>query len=489
MLIAALSWPIDGIDFDLIKRINLIIIIIAIALLAVREMLDRSRFRRTYFIALGALAIFSVVNYTNYFSFHGERTFLHLHDLAHYYLGSKYSGELGYEHLYTAMLRAEAELYDDHFVALEVRDLSTNSLIDIRQLLSRSDEVKDGFDPTRWGEFKLDVAFFHQELGPHWAGVLKDHGYNPTPVWTVVGSLLSNRVPAGNRVGITVLALLDPLILLLSLVVIGRTFGWETVAWSVIYFCVIFGATFGWTGGAFLRNLWFFAIVLGFCAIRSHRYGFGGGLLALAIALRIFPLFFAIPLAIKTAQGLVSRRRLPAGHARLWLVFSTVLLGAGLSTLSLPQGWRVWGQFGDRIETQIETISPNIVGLTQILTYQAEAGQVTALEFEYLGERRKAIHRAQLVTVLPVVLLFVIAISFRLRDTEAMALGIPLILVALNSGRLLLHLSYPALPWFIASHPGSCRHFLRPRPFPTVFCCWRRERLFSIPPGRSPCLL
>jgi hypothetical protein len=432
MLFASLFWPIDGIDFDLIKRVNLIIIIVAIALLAIREMLRRSRYRHTYFVALGALAFFSVVNYTNYFSFHGERVFLHLHDLAHYYLGSKYSGELGYEHLYTAMLRAEAELYDDHFVGLEARDLSTNKLVDIRQLLRRSDEVKDGFDPARWGEFKLDVAFFHQQLGPHWAGVLKDHGYNPTPAWTLVGSLLSNRVAAGSRVGITALALLDPLILMFALIVIGRTFGWEAAAWAVVYFCVIFGATFGWTGGAMLRNLWFGGLILGFCAIRSHRYGLGGGLLALAVAFRIFPLLFTIPLAIKTAQGLVSQWRLPPGHARLWLVFSTVLLSVGLSTLTLPEGWRVWAQFRDRIETQIETISPNIVGLTQILTYQAEAGTVTALEFEYLGEQRKAVHRAQLATVFPVVLFLVMAISLRLRDTEAMALGIPLLLVALN---------------------------------------------------------
>jgi hypothetical protein len=32
------------------------------------------------------------------------------HDAALYYLGSKYFRELGYGHLYTAMLRAEAEV-------------------------------------------------------------------------------------------------------------------------------------------------------------------------------------------------------------------------------------------------------------------------------------------------------------------------------------------------------------------------------------------
>ena len=150
-------WPIAGLDFDVVKSLNFAIILFAGGLLASREVLMRSRLRLGYFSALALLAIFSVVNYCNYFSFHGERTFLHLHDLAHYYLGSKYHAELGYDHLYTAMLRAEAEIYDDRFKALEARDLATNRLVDIRDLLSRSDRTKQRFEPNRWADFKTDV--------------------------------------------------------------------------------------------------------------------------------------------------------------------------------------------------------------------------------------------------------------------------------------------------------------------------------------------
>ncbi len=426
-------WPIDGLDFDLIKRINLAVIVSSMILLATREVLvRRTRSRRFYYLGLGALALFSVVNYANYFSFHGERTFLHLHDLAHYYLGAKYNAELGYKHLYTAMLRAEAELYDDHFVALEVRDLSTNELVDIRQLLGRSDLVRDRFDPLRWGEFKKDVGLFHDELGPHWAGVLKDHGYNPTPVWTLIGSLISNRVPAGNRLGITLLALLDPIILLIVLFTVARTFGSETAAWALVYFCVVFGSTFGWTGGAYLRQLWFFGLVMGFCALRVRRYGFGGGLLAMAAVLRIFPLFFVVPLAIKTLAGLIERRKIPTGHDRLWIGYTSVLAIAFASTLALPDGLDTWTAFRDRIETQLDTISPNVVGLTEILTYEPEAGLVTVEEFEHLREQRQVVHRVQLFTVVPLVFLMVVMISVRMSDTDSLVLGVPLILVALN---------------------------------------------------------
>ena len=249
-----------GLDFNLIKRINLGVLVAAITLVVLRRPLVEAGRRKLFSILLGVLSLFAVVNYANYFSFHGEQTFIHWHDVTHYYLGSKYSGELGYEHLYTAMLRAEAEIYDDHFVALEARDLKTNSLVDIRQLLRDSDAAKERFDPERWRDFKLDVELLHQELGPHWASVLRDHGYNPTPVWTTLVSQLTGRIPAGSRLGIELLTLLDPLILLLLLVVIARTFGLEAATWVVVYFCVIFGATFGWTGGALLRYLWFLGV-------------------------------------------------------------------------------------------------------------------------------------------------------------------------------------------------------------------------------------
>ena len=425
-------WPIDGLDFDTVKRLNFVIIVIGLGLLASRELLLRSRFRVGYFSALTLLAVFSVTNYSNYFSFHGERTFVHLHDLAHYYLGSKYHRELGYGHLYTAMLRAEAEIYGDRFRALEARDLATNRLVDIRELLSRSDQTKDRFEPSRWVDFKTDVEYFHQALGPHWAGVLKDHGYNPTPVWTLIGTALANRVPAGSRLGILTLTLLDPLLLLLVFVALGRTFGKEVALWSLIYFCVIFGATFGWIGGAYLRFLWFASLTCGFCALRARRVGLAGVLLALAAALRVFPVFFVVPLFLKSLSGVVRRQRLPLGHGRFWIGFATLALLAFGCTLFLPQEAGSWLQFRKRIETQLDTVSPNVVGLTQILTFQDETHLVTAQEFENLRQRKIATHRAQLLIVLPLFVLLVAGACHLMTDVEALVLGIPLLLVALN---------------------------------------------------------
>ena len=119
--------------------------------------------RRVYLASLSLIAGVAWVLYSNFFAFHGigrERVFIHLHDVAHYYLGAKYFPELGYRSLYTAMLRAEAERYENHFRSLEARDLETNGLVDIRALLARSDAVKQRFSAERWAAFQDDVASF-----------------------------------------------------------------------------------------------------------------------------------------------------------------------------------------------------------------------------------------------------------------------------------------------------------------------------------------
>ena len=151
--------------------------------------------------------------YTNFFAFHGigrERVFIHLHDVAHYYLGAKYFPELGYQRLYTAMLRAEAEKYENHFRSLEARDLETNGLVDIRALLARSDPVKARFSAERWAAFQEDVAFFRGWMKKQWGEVLRDHGFNPPPLWPLLGGALANLVPAGSHAGILALTLARP---------------------------------------------------------------------------------------------------------------------------------------------------------------------------------------------------------------------------------------------------------------------------------------
>ncbi|MEM7584055.1 MAG: hypothetical protein AAF560_11780 [Acidobacteriota bacterium] len=434
------SWPQRGLELAILKQLYLLIAAAAALLLLLRHYrirwtLDPRRFDR----ALAGLAILGVVAYCNFFAFHGvtddgERTFVHLHDVAHYYLGAKYYPELGYTELYTAMLRAEAELHDDHFKAIEARDLADYRRVHIRELLQRSDPVKAAFSPERWADFQRDVDVFRERLGPHYGTVLLDHGFNPTPVWALAGGWLSNWVPAGSERGILLLTLLDPLILIAMFGIVGRTFGRRTALLTVIHFCVAFGATFGWVGGAFLRFPWLFGLVVGLCCLHRKRYELAGGLLAVATMTRVFPGFFLVPLAAKAVTVAWRRRELPRRYVALFggcLVTAVIL---ALATLALPRGASHWGEFHANMSNHLRNISPNVVGLTELLTLRldAEQTQVTGEEFEALKARRQQLRNAQLWIVFVPLLALSAYLAPRRTDLGIAHLALPLLYAGLS---------------------------------------------------------
>jgi hypothetical protein len=83
--------------------------------------------------------------------------------------------------------------------------------------------VKAGFTPERWEDWKRDVQMFRAALGPQFKSLYIDHGFNPTPLWPLVGGTLANLVPAGNRQGLLVLSLIDPLLLLAAFASSGHS--------------------------------------------------------------------------------------------------------------------------------------------------------------------------------------------------------------------------------------------------------------------------
>src|SRR5262249_32821338 len=211
LALVVLRFPRAGVASISLSRIDLLIAGAVVMILwarsqAVAWSCKTSRYRR----ALAFAALASTVSYTNFFDFH-RGSWIHFHDVAHYYLGSKYFAELGYGDLYVGLLRAEQEEYG-YFLTDEARDLSGSYLVPIARLLGRSDAVKARFSAERWKDFRTDLRLFRDAMGQTWGEVLKDHGYNPTPAWSLVGGALANQVPAGSRRGVFLLTLLDPLL-------------------------------------------------------------------------------------------------------------------------------------------------------------------------------------------------------------------------------------------------------------------------------------
>lgn len=427
------SLPTRGLDFLYLKRMNLFLAAAAIVVVLLRAYGGRFALSpRRYLVALAVLAAASLTVYLNFFSFHGERTWVHLHDVAHYYLGSKYFDELGYEHLYTAMLRAEAELTPGRFSTLEARDLATNELVPIRELLLRSDEVKAAFRPERWEEWKRDVAMFRQALGPQLKTLYIDHGFNPTPLWPLLGGSLAGLVPGGSRAGLLLLTLLDPLLITAAFAAVVWAFGWAAALLGVIHFCLVYGASFGWTGGAFLRYVWFAAVLVAVCCLRQRRFAVAGALLAVATALRVFPGFFVVPLLVQAAHALWRERRLPRPHLRFFGGLAATGLALFLLAGLQPRGLGAWAEFRHNMGKHMDTVSPNIVGLTNALAHHETPDLLTLEELRAERERRARVNRIQLATIFVAALLAVALLAPRYEPAAATLLAVPLLLTGLN---------------------------------------------------------
>jgi hypothetical protein len=416
--------------------------------------------RRVYLTTLSLIAAVAWVVYSNFLAFHGigrERVFIHLHDVAHYYLGAKYFPELGYQSLYTAMLRAEAEKYANHFRSLEARDLETNGLADIRALLARSDAVKARFSSERWEAFQEDVGFFRDSMREQWGAVLRDHGFNPPPTWPLIGGALANRVPAGRQAGILALTLIDPLLLAGMFWAIAWAFGAEAMLLASIYFCTIYGASFGWTGGGFLRFLWLASLVTALCCLKRDRLATAGVLVGAAAMLRIFPAWFAIPIGLYSLREAIARRHVSARHVRFVVAFGATCAALFAATLTLPAGLGHWQDFRHNMQRHVDNDAYNSIGLGEILSYSGPTRATTPEGFSRELDWRRTTWRVQLAVVLLLVGV-VVARSWRWPgDVQATLLAIPLLFGTLTLAAyyyaflILLVLACEGSPWRIAA--------------------------------------
>jgi len=52
-------------------------------------------------------------------------------------------------------------------------------------------QVAETWRSQRWDSFKRDVAYFRNAHGvKRWEEAQTDHGYNATPVWNILGTIL-----------------------------------------------------------------------------------------------------------------------------------------------------------------------------------------------------------------------------------------------------------------------------------------------------------
>jgi len=316
---------------------------------------------------LAVMAVVALAAYTNFGQFHGAGM-IHHWEQFHYFLGSKYFPEVGYDGIYVASLAAEREIGLGHGPQPYMRDLRTNEVVPVGSLANHMNEVRDRFSDKRWEIFREDVRYFLEfNRYSYISNIRRDHGYNPTPTWTFTARLFS-AWPAASDLTLKSLAWLDPILLLAMFVMIFRTFGNRIGCLSIIIFGLGYPWRFDWVGGAFLRQDWLAAVGVAICLLKRKHFGLAGGLIAYATMVRVFPGGFLVGPTVVLIRHLVEGRSI-LWFRRLAIGFAAgvlLCLAAGCLTGAGP---RAWADFKWNLGKHHGTWLTNNVGLKNILLY------------------------------------------------------------------------------------------------------------------------
>lgn len=261
-----------------------------------------------------------------------------------------------------------------------MRDLRSNRVVRATYVLEQPERWKQGFirpfTPERWKQFKEDVAYFRAHMEPaRWERMLQDHGYNPSPVWNVAGSLLANAGPASEHLVEGVLRWIDPTLIGIAFAFIVWAFGWRIACIAALFFGTNDLGSHFWVGGAFLRMDWFLWATVGLCLLKRGHSMLGGASLGISTLLRVFPIGFFVPVVLRMLWILYRERRLDPAAVRT--LAGAALVAALLVPVSakVAGGWAAWPEFFRNTKKQTASPMTNHVGLRTVLAFQWEARQ------------------------------------------------------------------------------------------------------------------
>jgi hypothetical protein len=363
-----LSNPPGIVEPSCLAAVKFVVALVAATILGA-EVLKRELGRYTERVLVAC----ALLGAASYFAPAFERAgFVHRWEMFHYYLGAKYQPELGYERLYACV--TEADVSDGIRNARErrVRDLHTDALVTGAEAVARAGSCEGALGATRFAEFRSDVKTFRHLVGSRarWEPMLQDHGYNPPPLWTLVGRSLA-RLQAPTLGYLTLLASLDLGLMAGAVALLGWGFGRRIALLAVIFWGTQAPADFSWVGGGFLRQDWLFAALAGLVLLRRRRPGLAGVALVTAALLRLFPAVLLFGLGASVLGTSLRRRALSADHRRLLaaaLAALVVLVGASAAVLGADSYARFW----EHIQLRTGAIS-NHMGLRTLFAYTPSA--------------------------------------------------------------------------------------------------------------------
>jgi hypothetical protein len=372
------------------------------------------------------LALLSVVLHTS-FSPYPPSVLVNKHDIFHYYMGSKYSREVGYFDLYPCTVVADSDNAAPGTPVPKylIRKMDDYSHVWSTDVIRDAERYRSLFSADRWEEFKADVAVFRSEFGSKvaWTTLLGDNGYNATPVWSMIARAVTNVVSVQTFIGLFLLASLDPLLLGLMFFVLWKAFGRSATLLALVLLGSMFVMADGTIRGAFLRFDWLALLVMATCCLKLDRYKTAGALAAYAGAARIFPLAFAFGLGAKCLWELVSTRRIARRYLEFFVTFSLVIVVLVGGSLLADGGTETWESFWSKIRFHDTHMSHLRVGFKPLLL----AGAAPFMNDWPAHATMRALRFGELRTVWWALQVLVLTAAFfavrRLKDYETMAIG------------------------------------------------------------------
>lgn len=331
----------------------------------------------------------------------------HMHELFHYFLGTKYFAEVGYEGLYRAAVLADYEDTPDDFrPELPMRDLATDRIVARGEVLAQAEGIRAPFAPERWAEFKRDVAVFRRATPEVWRsrGPVIDHGYNGTPLVTAILGGLAAQPFLDTTTYLSLVSLLDPYWLALAAAAVA---GLEGAALGLAFLFFAFANPlneYGFTGGSYFRYDYLLALTAALLALRRGWSASSGVLLAMAAGLRLFPAALYACLLLRDLAGPGWRERLRAAK-RLHVGFALGLLAilAVTSRVPTPDGRGAWRACAANMRKHTSAPASNLVSLSTLfgyapykdrLVYRAGPHGLTPAvdeSFDWIGETRRVL--------------------------------------------------------------------------------------------------
>ena len=320
----------------------------------------------------GCLTTAGALAWTNFGVFHGAWE-VHYHDAFHYFMGAKYSSELGFTRLYDCSYVAERESGRwPQQVNPTLRNLPNRGIKTGADALGKTQECHSRFSADRWKEFSSDVNLFIAHLGhANWVRALHDFGYNATPAWTWVYKPLLDRTAATKR-SLVLLSLIDPILYAIGFWALAYAFGVECLALAVLVFGLGFPWFYLWTSGAIGRATWIAAFMIGLSLLHRRKFVAGGTAIGLSSALQLLPVFSLLGPLLVCALGWLRNRTVPrpAGRTICAAVGST--LAIAIAGMLLTGSSVASAGFLGNTRAHVSTAFRNQMGLGQIVDYVAE---------------------------------------------------------------------------------------------------------------------